>query len=188
MSENSNDIASILDGHAKWLRDEPKGTRANLRDADLRDADLRDANLRDADLRWADLRGADLCWANLRCANLRDADLRGAYLRDANLRGANLRDANLRGADLRDANLCGANLPKDYPICRLDIGGWSVCIDKDNTSIGCQKKPNIFWLSATHHDDEIELMDANASEWWRVNGNMIRAAIKNVVSRAEESK
>jgi hypothetical protein len=55
----------------------------------------------------ADLRGANLCDADLRGANLRDADLRGANLRDADLRGA-----NLCGADLRGADLCGANLPE----------------------------------------------------------------------------
>ena len=62
------DIKLILEKHAKWLRGEDGGERANLRDADLRGANLRNA----------DLRGADLCDADLCNANLRDADLSGA--------------------------------------------------------------------------------------------------------------
>ena len=104
------DIKLILEKHAKWLRGEDGGERA-----DLCGADLRNANLRSADLRGADLCDADLCNANLRdadlCgANLRGADLSGANLRDANLHSAALRDAHLHSADLSDAHLCGANL------------------------------------------------------------------------------
>ena len=103
-------IKLILEKHAKWIRGEDGGERA-----DLRNADLRGANLRSADLRGADLCDADLCDANLRDAdlggaNLRGADLSGANLRDANLHSADLRDAHLHSADLSDAHLCGANL------------------------------------------------------------------------------
>lgn len=77
------DIKLILEKHAKWIRGEDGGERANLYGANLRCADLSSA-----DLRGADLRGADLSSANLRDANLRDANLYGANLRDANLRGA----------------------------------------------------------------------------------------------------
>ena len=90
---SDTELKAIIYKHAKWARGEDGGERA-----DLRDADLRDANLCDADLRNADLRGANLC----------DADLRGADLRNANLRDANLCDADLRGADLCGANLRGA--------------------------------------------------------------------------------
>ena len=62
------DIKLILEKHAKWIRGEDGGERANLRGADLRGADLRGANLCDANLYDANLRGA-----NLRNANLRDA-------------------------------------------------------------------------------------------------------------------
>ena len=58
----------VLEKHALWLRNNPNGTRADLRGADLGGADLRDA----------DLRGADLCEADIREANLRGANLRGA--------------------------------------------------------------------------------------------------------------
>ena len=120
MRELTKKEIEVLQRHAKWLKNEEGGEKANLRgaelwdadlrDADLRGADLRDANLRGADLRDADLRGADLRGAELWDANLRGADLRDADLWDANLRGANLRDADLRGADLRDANLWDADL------------------------------------------------------------------------------
>ena len=95
MRELTKKEIEVLQRHAKWLKNEEGGEKANLRGAELWDADLRDADLRGADLRDANLRGADL----------RDADLW-----DANLRGANLRDADLRGADLRDANLWDADL------------------------------------------------------------------------------
>ena len=83
MRELTKEEIEVLQRHAKWLKNEEGGEKANLRGANLRDADLWDADLRDA--------------------NLRDADLWGANLRGANLRGANLRGANLRGADLRGA-------------------------------------------------------------------------------------
>ena len=87
------DIKFILEKHAKWIRGEDGGERADLRGADLRGADLCDADLRDADLRGADLRDADLYYANLRGADLRGADLSGADLRGANLHSADLRSA-----------------------------------------------------------------------------------------------
>jgi uncharacterized protein YjbI with pentapeptide repeats len=93
------DLKKILDEHLLWLNGEG-GSRANLRDADLRGA-----NLSNADLFGANLRGANLSNANLRNANLRDADLRGANLSNADLFGANLRGANLSNADL-----CGASI------------------------------------------------------------------------------
>ena len=57
------DIKLILEKHAKWIRGEDGGERADLHNADLSGANLRDANLR----------GADLSDANLSDANLRDA-------------------------------------------------------------------------------------------------------------------
>ena len=72
------DIKLILEKHAKWIRGEDGGERADLRGADLRGANLRGADLRGADLRGADLRDADLYYANLRGADLRSADLRDA--------------------------------------------------------------------------------------------------------------
>ena len=103
MRELTKEEIEVLQRHAKWLKNEEGGEKANLQGANLWGADLQDANLRGADLRGANLRGANLRGADLRDANLRDADLW-----DANLRGADLRGANLWGADLRDADLWGA--------------------------------------------------------------------------------
>ena len=103
------DLKKILDEHLLWLNGEG-GSRANLSNADLRDANLSNADLFGANLRCANLSNADLFGANLRGANLSNADLFGANLRGANLFGANLRNADLRDADLRCANLSNADL------------------------------------------------------------------------------
>ena len=102
---NSEELKAILDLHAKWIRKEPDGKRA----------DLSWTHLSFADLSGADLHGADLTGANLTGANLRFADLSEACLCDAILCGANiyrasLIKANLNGADLHLANLNGADL------------------------------------------------------------------------------
>ena len=80
---SDTELKAIIYKHAKWIRGEDSGERA-----DLRNANLRNANLRNADLSGANLRGA-----NLRDANLHSADLSDANLSDANLSNANLRDA-----------------------------------------------------------------------------------------------
>jgi hypothetical protein len=63
-------IGDMLAAHAKWLRVETGGERADLRGADLSGADLRGADLRGADLSGAVLRGADLSGADLSGADL----------------------------------------------------------------------------------------------------------------------
>jgi len=108
-----DDLRWNLDKHAKWLRGEKGGERANLTGANLTGADLRDADLRDADLRDADLTEANLTEANLRGADLRDAELTEANLTEANLTGANLTEANLRGANLTGANLPPFQIPQE---------------------------------------------------------------------------
>ena len=96
---NKQELKKILDSHAKWLRSEKGGMRA----------DLRRANLERANLERANLQGADLERANLQGANLERANLQGVNLWGANLFGANLWGANLRYAYLKGANLKGAN-------------------------------------------------------------------------------
>ena len=98
-----DDLRWNLDKHAKWLRGEKGGERANLTGANLTEANLTEANLRGADLRDADLTEA----------NLTEANLRGANLTGANLTGANLTEANLRGADLRGADLPHFQIPQE---------------------------------------------------------------------------
>ena len=45
MRELTKEEIEVLQRHAKWLKNEEGGEKANLRDADLRGANLRDANL-----------------------------------------------------------------------------------------------------------------------------------------------
>ena len=99
---SDTELKATIYKHAKWVRGEDGGERANLRGTDLYNADLCDADLCNANLRNANLRNADLRNANLRNADLRDADLSNADLRGANLRGANLRDADLSDAKNTD--------------------------------------------------------------------------------------
>ena len=113
-SYTTDELATVLANHAKWLRGEAGCVRANLTGADLRDAYLAGANLTGADLRDANLAGANLADANLAGADLRDAYLAGAYLVDAYLAGANLAGAYLTGAYLADAYLAGAYLAGAY--------------------------------------------------------------------------
>ena len=89
MKMTKEKLEKILQDHTKWLAGRG-GARANLNDADLRDADLSRA-----DLIWANLSDADLSRANLSDADLICADLSRADLRHANLSGVNLRGAKL---------------------------------------------------------------------------------------------
>jgi hypothetical protein len=86
-------LDNILHKHRLWLWGEEGGERADLSDANLRNASLSDADLSDANLRNANLRNADLSDANLRNANLRNADLSDANLRNADLNWANMHEA-----------------------------------------------------------------------------------------------
>jgi hypothetical protein len=105
----ADELARILEDHAKWLRRDG-GSRANLPRANLSGANLSWANLYGANLSGADLSGANLSGADLSGANLSGANLSGANLPRANLSGANLYGANLSGANLYGANLSWANL------------------------------------------------------------------------------
>ena len=128
----NDDLKVVLEAHAKWVRGETGGIRADLSGANLSDADLGGANLSGANLSCAylscaylsgaylscaDLSGADLGGADLRRADLRRANLHGANLSGADLSGADLSGANLSGADLSGANLSGANLSCAYLSC-----------------------------------------------------------------------
>ena len=152
-----DELKTILDDHAKWLRGE---------------------NGRCADLSGADLGGACLRYADLRCANLRNADLRGS-----DLRGANLRSAALTGVNLQASLLVGTFL--DIAICRLDFGGWSICVYADRTSIGCQTHTNDSWLAWEPDSEEIKRMHSEASAWWATHGEAIKAVIRCVMEKAK---
>ena len=108
----------------------------------------------------------------------------------ADLSGANLRGANLSGADLSGANLSGASLSGAVSgsVCRMDFGGWSICVRENETSIGCQTRHNDEWLAWTHESPEIAAMHTAAPEWWRVHGDVVKAAIRCVQAKAGEPK
>ena len=92
---------------------------------------------------------------------------------------ANLSGANLSGANLSGANLSGANL--DIKIGRLDFGGWSVLVTPTETQIGCQKHPNKDWLK--HTQKSVASMHADASNWWKQHGAVVKALIRDVSSK-----
>ena len=110
----NDDLKVVLEAHAKWVRGETGGIRADLSGANLSDADLGGANLSGANLSCAYLSCAYLSGAYLSCADLSGADLGCAYLCGANLRGAYLRGAYLSGAYLSCANLSRADLSGAY--------------------------------------------------------------------------
>ena len=116
------ELDSILNKHKMWLRNDPKGERADLKGADLRGAYLRRADLRGAYLTEADLRGADLRGAYLTVADLKGADLTGAILIGADLTGVNLYGAYLRGADLREVDFREAYIT-EADLKRADLKG-----------------------------------------------------------------
>ena len=105
----SDQLFETLDLHAKWLRNDEGGKRANLADADLAHANLAGAYLARANLAGANLADADLAGANLAGAYLARANLAHANLAGAYLAGANLARANLAGAYLAGAYLAGAS-------------------------------------------------------------------------------
>jgi len=107
-------LDETIENHAKWLRNETGGERANLGGAYLGGAYLGGAYLEGANLVRANLGGAYLEGANLEGANLVRANLGGAYLEGANLVRANLGGAYLEGANLVRANLGGAYLGGAY--------------------------------------------------------------------------
>jgi hypothetical protein len=128
--------------------------------------------------------GVSLAYANLAGVNLADANLV-----DANLVGARLDGASLVGADLADANLVDASIAYariDEPICRMDFGGWSICIRANETTIGCKRRANSEWLEWTSESEEIVAMHADAPAWWAVHGDAVKAVIKCVMRKAHE--
>jgi len=121
-------------------------------------------------------------------ANLSGANLSGANLSWANLSRANLSEANLSEANLSEANLSEANLSEarlSSPICRMDFGGWSICIYAKHTKIGCQNHSNKDWLEWTPESQVLHNMHPDASRWWKIHGDAIKAAIRCVMAKAE---
>ena len=74
------ELDEIIEKHSKWIKDSETGERADLRDADLRDASLQSSDLRHTYLQHADLRDVSLQYADLRDVSLQCANLQGANL------------------------------------------------------------------------------------------------------------
>jgi uncharacterized protein YjbI with pentapeptide repeats len=126
-SITQEELNEVIRKHGLWLKDDPKGEKADLSFMYLRGLDFSNANLQCAVLHGADLKNADLrktkfMSANLELANLSSADLRLASLGGANLGDAYLKDANLEGANLGGVNLWRANL-KGANLCRAILRG-----------------------------------------------------------------
>ena len=129
----SEELKTLLALHAKWIRGEEGGERANLSGANLSGANLSRADLSGANLSGAYLSRADLSVADLSWANLIRADLSGANLSGANLSVAYLSGAYLSGAKnipahvddvtciLPDGDLIGWKKLADGTICKLRI-------------------------------------------------------------------
>lgn len=151
------ELKTILNDHAKWLRGDGG-----------KQADLHNANLIGADLSGADLSGANLRWADLG---------------EANISRTNLSGADICGANLSRTNLSGAKV--DAAICRMDFGGWSICVYADRTSIGCRTHSNECWLAWDADSDEIKRMHSDASSWWETHGEVVKAAIRCVMAKTK---
>jgi hypothetical protein len=147
---------------------------ADLPNADLQGAILQGANLQGADLLGADLRDTDLRDADLQFANLQFANLRGANLQRTKLQGANLRRANLEGADLQCAFCPGLEGPDirwisgDGKRIKTLIDQYKIVImlECGVMAIGCKQYSIDKWMNFS--DEEIDKMDADALQWWKV--------------------
>lgn len=82
-------------GHAKWLKNNEEGKRADLRDIDLSEMDLS---------------GMDFSHADMTGVNLRNANLAGANLSNANLWGAHMHNVDLTGAKIDGTAFYNVNL------------------------------------------------------------------------------
>ena len=122
------------------------------------------------------------------CETLREAVIEFLKKEKDNLSGDNLSGADLSGAELYVDNLSGADLSgaKDGSVCRMDFGGWSICIRSDKTTIGCKCQENKLWLKWTPTSKEICAMDVNASAWWALHGPAVKAAIRVVRAKAKQ--
>ena len=137
-----DDFDRRMEEHAKWLKDNKDGKRADFRDVDLSEMDLSGM-----DFSYAEMSGVNLFDANLTGANLSHASLSKAFMHDVNLtraiiegtffysanltrsklnecKGENAVFAFLRmwDCDIKNAYLKGANF-FDAEICSCDFSG-----------------------------------------------------------------
>jgi uncharacterized protein YjbI with pentapeptide repeats len=131
------ELRRILNAHANWTKtwiegadkDDFRGPPKSAQAQRAGRANLCNANLKDAQLSGRDLAGAQLSGADLAGADLTNADLRWADLIRTNLDGARLIKAKLNKAELRDARLnralLGPGLPSEAPsVTERRSGAW----------------------------------------------------------------
>ena len=103
--------------------------------------------------------------ANLSCANLSRANLFGDDLEETNLSRANLFGAILRGANLANIKMWDTIGDGVY-IKSAQLGGYSIAYTSERLQIGCENHTIGEWWA--FDDDEIDAMDEDALDWWRV--------------------
>jgi len=106
----------------------------------------------------------------------------------ADLSYSDLSYSDLSGSNLSDSNLSYSNLrrSKSGSLCRMDFGGWSICIREDKTAIGCKTMDNSFWLRAEPKD--VKSMDPEAKDWWELHGPAVKTTIEVVMKKAEQGE
>jgi uncharacterized protein YjbI with pentapeptide repeats len=185
-----DDLESILDLHAKWLRVEADGARANFAGANFAGAYLADANLAGVNFAGAYLAGANFAGANFARANFEGANLAGAYLAGVNFEGANLARANFAGAYLEGVNFEGANLARANlagvrgnmaEVKSAQFDRWTTIwtCDPDGVTtlqIGCQRHALDMWIKSDPR--WIAAMHSDAAEWWGKYRNVVLALVQ----------
>tara|TARA_B110000971_G_C19993572_1_gene493137 strand:+ start:708 stop:1799 length:1092 start_codon:yes stop_codon:yes gene_type:complete len=204
---SSEKLKEVIDEHAKWLKDESKGARADLRNAQLQHADLnwvdlRKANLQNVDLSFANLKRANLDGANLKNADLVRADLDGVKLNKADLSGADLRESNIligpkesdgtsRLASLLEANFFQANLSRsNLTRARLDRANFTEAIlDETNFSRASLFKANFCRATLDGANfSEADLRQANVSNAHIGSANFEHCDLSGVLYEESWSK
>ena len=161
---SNDDLKEILRKHALWVIGDPKGEKADLREADLTGVNLRGATLYKANLSGADLSEAYLYKANLSGADLRRANLYGAYLYGAKLRLADLREADdvrLPIACPEEGSFIGFKKCRDELIVKLEIPADALRCSATTRKCRCSKAKV---LSITNIDGSDAGTDAVASK------------------------
>ncbi len=166
--------------------------------------------LHGVDISWSQFQDCDLSATHLVHAKLHDSlfsncELVGAYVYYSDFSDCRLTKCNVKLAEFEYCNFnrsdwydtdfdntrkfvgCSivgvTNHEYEFscvPMCRLDFGVWPVTITRTMTQIGCQKRPNEFWLTVEDGARELDQMNSHAIEWWRKYGTAIKAAIQAV--------
>lgn len=151
----------------------------------------------------AQLTRCDLSFCNFNKSTLKSVTMRECALNDARLIETDLRNARFIDCNVSDASFCRTNIAgatwrtdpdvmrghdevDAAPICRMDFSKWSVFVGKEATQIGCTRRENEFWLSATTKTPELRELADCAAEWWGLYGTLVKSAIRAVTKVNEK--